>query len=159
MLWKRSCCVFCGCGSEVNGYYCWHCVRVSTGKRLIAVTSWVETGGKLLLFFRPLQSDHQLVDSVGRKTWVYVRVCICVNICVCVGVSPPVRLCTRMHAHACFCVSVWRVFASLSVCVYILLHPDQEVLHRGDSELEADKNKSGFLIFPASVLCMFVSIT
>lgn len=156
MLWKRSCCVFYGCGSEVNGYYCWHCVRVSRGKRLIAVTSWVETGVEIVFFFSSTPEWPPTCWLSGKED-VSIRTCVFVWTSACAWVSAHLFV----FAHGCMhmLVSVWCVFASSSSCVYKLSHPDQEALHRGDSELEPDKNKSGFLIFPASVLCMFVSIT
>lgn len=118
MLWKRSCCVFYGCGSEVNGYYCWHCVRVSRGKRLIAVTSWVETGVEIVFFFHPLQSDHQLVDSVGRKMWVYVRVYLCEHLHV-RGCQPT---CSSLHTDACTCLFLCDASLHLQAVVFTNSH-------------------------------------
>lgn len=75
--------------------------------------------GKLLLFFffffiHSKVTTNLLTQWEGRCVCAYV--CICVNICV--GVSPPVRLCTRMHSRACFCVAHLCIFERL--CLHTL---------------------------------------
>lgn len=115
--------------------------------------------GKLLLFFFFFSSTPKWPPTcwLSGKEDVCVRTCVFVWTSACAWVSAHLFV----FAHGCIhaLVSVLRIFASLSVYVYILSHPDQEALRRGGFWAEGWQKQIRFPHFSSLCVCMFVSIT
>lgn len=144
--------VFCECGSEVNGYSCWHCLCASTGKRSIAVTSWVEAGGEIhcVCFFSSTPKSPPIC-WLGGKEDVHVCVFEYEHLCVCVGVCT----CSSVHMDAYTCVGLFLCYVPMHLWVSYT-NIQIRKCSTGNSELKTDQNKSCFLIFSGQ--CVYVCI-
>lgn len=135
------------------------CVHRKTANRC-HILEW-KLEGKLtvfFVFFHQHQSHHQLVDSVGRKMCVYVCVFVWVWTSVCLrGCMPTCFAHGFKHMHRFVSMFVCCVSMHLWVSMFTYSYMQIRKGSTGNSELKTGKNKSCFLIFPASVCMCYIS--